>query len=267
MPETFIELVPRCEASLRQSMTALEASDVPFDGYNIPEVVRQGQSYLHTEDVLRLRSEGKFGGGKLLAVHLRTRGRSVAETVERVQLAARSDADIALLVTGDSTNPTENTCVHAHDVLAAQTNVPPLCIGVAADIYRPAWGRWSEKIPAIRRNIARAVFTQPIFHASMLEDIERHTQNLLSRSSVYVGITWISNERNRRYWHERNAVPTDHLPRGKDEATISRNSIVQAIDVVRAVRQQGYSLYVMLMRGTIAQLERVFSSAENYRDI
>ena len=266
MPETFIELVPRCDASLRQSMAELEASGIPFDGYNIPEIVTGNQSFLRPEDLLKLKSNGAISEEKKLVLHLRTREHSAEETLDRLQLIARYNVAIALLVTGDPTLQEQGRCTHAHDVLAACSDHPPLPLGVAADIYQPQWGRWQQKKPFLGTT-AQSVFTQPIFHPSLLEDIALHTKDALQPEQVYVGITWITTDRSRRYWHERNAVPLTHLPQGGSDAEISGNSIAQAADVLRAAKQQQHSIYIMLMRSTIAQLERVISLSENIREI
>lgn len=265
MSETFIEIVPRCEASLCQSMAELEVSGIPFDGYNIPELIRKGSSYLLPEDVLKLREEGKISPQKQLALHLRTRERTVQQTVDRVCLVARHKVNIALLVTGDPLKQ-EEQCTHAHEVIHSQAGQWPIRIGIAADIYQPNWGRWEQKIRAIGKTVD-AVFTQPVFSVSALDDIEQRTRELLRPDQMYTGITWITNERSRRYWHEQNHVPLDHLPRGSSDAEITHNSIAQAADVLRAVKQQGYSIYIMLMRSTIAQLECMISLSENIREI
>ncbi len=265
MPETFIELVPRCDNSLHQSMAELESCAIPFDGYNIPEIIRKGQSYLLPEDVLKLRSEGKISPQKQLALHLRTRERTIQQTLDRIALAARHNVNIALLVTGDPIKQQE-PCTHAHEVITAQTDAFPLRIGVAADIYQPHWGRWNRKIPAIGKTVD-AVFTQPIFSPSVLHEIDQRTNNLLRPDQIYAGITWITTERSRRYWHEQNHVPLDHLPNGNTDAEITQNSIAQAADVLRAIRQQGYSAYIMLMHSTVAQLQSIISTSENIREI
>lgn len=265
MPETFIELIPRCDTSLQQSMTELEASGIPFDGYNIPELIRKGQTYLSPEDIFRLRSEGKISSQKQLAVHLRSRERTVRQTLDRLCHAAGNNVNIALLVTGDPLEE-ETQCTHAHEVICSDIQSEPMRIGVAADIYQPDWGRWDKKIPAIGKTVD-AVFTQPIFSASVLDDIDRRTRSLMKPDQLYAGITWITTERSRRYWQEQNHVPPSHLPQGDGDGQIIQNSIAQAADVLRAVKQQGYSTYIMLMHSTMAQLECIFSLSENIREI
>lgn len=266
MSETFIEIVPRCEASLCQSMAELEVSGIPYDGYNIPELIRKGSSYLLPEDVLKLRIEGKISPQKQLALHLRTRERTVQQTLDRICLVASHKVNIALLVTGDSLQQQEEQCTHAHEVIDSLTDQRPIRIGVTADIYQPNWGRWEQKIQAIGKTVD-TVFTQPVFSVSALDDIDQRTRELLRPDQMYAGITWITNERSRRYWHEQNHVPLDHLPRGSSDAEIAHNSISQAADVLREVRQQGYSIYIMLMRNTISQLQRVMALSENIREI
>lgn len=266
MREIFIELVPRSTAALRQSMTELEATEVPFQGYNIPELISAGQSFLRPEDVLQLRTDGVITPGKQLALHLRTRERSVQETVDRMLLAARNGVDIALLVTGDPVQGNEHHCTHAHEVIASYIPPSSMRVAVAADVYQENWGRWNKKTPAIGKTVD-AVFTQPIFRPSALDAVRQRTQHLLKTNHVYTGIAWMTNERSRRYWHERNGVPLDHLPQGKTDAEIECNSIAQATDVLRAATQQGYSIYIMLMRNTVAQLQNIISQAENIGEI
>lgn len=214
---------------------------------------------------MQLRSQGKISSQKQLAVHLRTRERTVGQTLDRLCLAARNNVNIALLITGDPTDQ-EAQCTHAHEVIYSDIQLQPMRIGVAADLYQPNWGRWEKKVPAIGKTVD-AVFTQPIFHGSILGDIDRRTSGLLRPDQIYAGVTWITTERNRRYWHEQNHVPFDHLPQGNSDAEIVQNSIMQAADTLRAVKQQGYSTYMMLMRSTIAQLERIISLSENIREI
>lgn len=266
-PETFIELVPRCAASLQSSMEELERSETPFDGYNIPELVGSGRSFLRPEDLMQLRSDGRISVQKKLALHLRTRERTVEETSERISLVARHGVNIALLVTGDPVPPIVDRCTHAHDVISSSPlQKPPMHIAVAADIYRPDWGRWNQKVSAIGKTVD-AVFTQPIFDGDTLEEVGRRTHHLLRPDSVFAGITWITTDRGRRYWHEQNGVPENHLPGGTSDADITRNSIGQAADVLRAIRQQGYSTYIMPMRGTLLQLQRILSLSENVREV
>lgn len=246
-------------------MTDLESSGIPFDGYNIPELIRKGQSYLLPEDVLKLRAEGKISPQKQLALHLRTRERTVQQTLDRVCLVARHNVNIALLVTGDPIKQAER-CTYAHEVIAAHTNPLLIRIGVAADIYQPNWGRWEKKIQTVGKTID-AVFTQPIFNVSVLDDIDQRTRDLLRPDQMYAGVTWITTERGRRYWHEQNHVPLNHLPNGSTDAEITQNSIAQAADMLRAIRQQRYSVYIMLMYSTVAQLQRIISKSENMREI
>lgn len=246
-------------------MAELEASDIPFDGYNIPELRRRGWQYLQPEEVMQMRREEKISLQKQLALHLRTRERTVQQTLDRLHLAARHNVNIALLITGDPLQQ-EEQCTHAHEVIIADIHRFPMRIGVAADIYQPHWGRWEKKIPAIGQTVD-AVFTQPIFSASVLDEIDQRTHDFLRADQVYAGITWVTTERSNRYWHEQNHVPLHHLPRGSSDAEITQNSIAQAADVLRAIKQQGYSAYIMLMRNTITQLQRVISLSENVREI
>lgn len=265
MTEIFIELVPRCEGSLRQSMTELEASGIPFDGYNIPELRRRGRHYLQPEEVMRMRREEKISLQKQLALHLRTREKTVQQTLDRLHLAARHHVNIALLITGDSL-PQEERCTHAHEVICADIQGLPMRIGVGADIYQPDWGRWEKKVLAIGKTVD-AVFTQPIFSASVLDEIDQRTHGLLEPSQIYAGVTWLTAERSRRYWHKKNHVPLGHLPPGESDGEITRSSIAQAADVLREVRLRGYSTYIMLMQGTVMQLQQIFSLSENIREI
>lgn len=247
-------------------MAELEASGIPFDGYNIPELVTGNQTFLRPEDVLQLQSNDGITEDKKLVLHLRTRERSAKENLDRLQLIARHTVAMALLITGDPTPREQGHCTHAHTVLAACNGEPPLPLGVAADIYQPHWGRWQQKKPFLGTTV-QGVFTQPIFNPALLEDVAFHTKDALRPEQVYAGITWMTTERSRRYWHERNGVPLSHLPQGNSDAEISMNSIAQAADVLRAAKQQQHSIYIMFMRSTIAQLERIVSLSENIREI
>ena len=193
---------------------------------------------------------------------MRTRERSVEQTITRLQLATRSGVNTALLITGDPIGETKQTCTHAHKVLPVLPETS-LTIAVAVDLYQPNWGRWKHKVDAIREGIVDAVFTQPIFDSSVFQDIEERTHHLLSRENIYAGIAWMGTERSRKYWQEKNGVPPDHLPRGNSAAEISRNSLMQTAEVLRTAKQEGYSVYIMPMQGTRAELERIFSMAEN----
>ncbi len=264
MSETFIELVPRSEASLQESMKELEASGLPFDGYNIPEFVRTNGTYLSPEHIMKLRSAESINPQKQLAIHMRTRERSTHKTVERLKIAAAHNVNKVLLVTGDpSKECLGNT--QAHEVLNA-IDQSPLRLAVAADIYRENWGRWESKIPALKRGIATSVFTQPIFHPSMLDAVQSTTKDLVAAKRVYAGITWMTSHASRRYWHEKNNVPLAHLASGLLDSHVTYNSMKQAADVLRTAKQQGLSTYIMLMRGTVRQLEIVMNMSENLQE-
>ena len=180
MSETFLELVPKSAISLRQSMTELEASGLPFDGYNLPELRRKDQQFLQPEELMQMRLEGSISEKKQLTLHLRTRERSVQETIDRLRLATRSGVDLALLVTGDPLAEADSFCMHAQNVLPMLSKTP-LKIAVGADLYQPHWGRWGQKIDAIHSGIVDAVFTQPIFDPSVFHDIDERTRDLLPR--------------------------------------------------------------------------------------
>ncbi len=83
---------------------------------------------------------------------------------------------------------------------------------------------------------------------------------------VYAGITWITNSKSREYWHAMNNVPLEFLPSGESDDTIRHNSISQSADMLRLVRQQGFSQYVMLMRGKLEELQQIFSLSESIRE-
>lgn len=265
MSETFIELVPRSEVSLQESMKELEASGLPFDGYNIPEFVRANGTYLSPEQIMKLRSEEGINPTKKLAIHMRTRDASVAQTIGRLESAAAHAVNTILLVTGDSTS-TSNGCTHAHDVLDTMTK-SPLGLAVAADLYRENWGRWERKIPALKRGIATSVFTQPIFHPSMLDAVRFTINEVVPSEKIYAGITWMTSHASRRYWHEKNNVPLAHLAGGLLDSHVTYNSMKQAADVLRTARQQGLSTYIMLMRGTVRQLEIIMNMSENVQEL
>lgn len=264
MSETFIELVPRSQASLQESMKELETSGLPFDGYNIPEFVRANGTYLSPEQIMKLRSAEGINPAKQLAIHMRTRDTSVTDTISRLESAAAHAVNTILLVTGDPTNAS-NGCTHAHDVLDAMTK-SPLGLAVAADLYQENWGRWENKIPALKRGVATAVFTQPIFHPSMLDAVHARINDLVPAKKVYAGITWMTSHASRRYWHEKNNVPLAHLASGLLDSHVTYNSMKQAADVLRTARQQGVSTYIMLMRGTIRQLEIIMNMSENVQE-
>lgn len=266
MQQTFLELVPRCQPSLRQSMNELEALDISFDGYNIPELVTGTRAFLTPEEILQIQSQDSFARNKKLILHLRTRKHSVQHTLDRLQLIAQHRVSMALLVTGDPAEHEQGPCTHAHDVVAACEHGSPLPLAVAADVYQPDWGRWQHKKPFLGTAI-HSVFTQPIFHTSFFEDIASHTKDALQPEQVHIGITWMTTERTRRYWHERNSVPLGHLPKGNSEAEIRKNSIAQAVDILRSAKQQQYSIYIMFMRNTIQQLQQVLEKAENIQEI
>ncbi len=264
MSETFIELVPRSEASLQASMKELEASGIAFDGYNIPEFVRANGTYLSPEQIMKLRFIESINPNKQLAIHMRTRDASVTDTISRLESAAAHAVNTILLVTGDPAKKS-NGCTHAHDVLDAMAE-SPLGLAVAADLYQKNWGRWENKIPALRRGIATSVFTQPIFHPSMLDVVRSTINDLVRPEKVYAGITWMTSHASRRYWHEKNNVPLAHLAGGVLDSHITHNSMKQAADVLRATRQQGLSTYIMLMRGTVRQLEIIMNMSENLQE-
>ena len=266
MQETFIELVPRSASSLCEEMRQVEQMDISFQGYNLPELKRQKSSFLSPEHMMQMRKKAELSPEKKLALHLRTQERNVVENIERVRLMAMHGVDIALLVTGDAFDPGEEPATCAHNVLDGIT-VPMggIEIAVGADLYMKQWGRWGHKIPAIQKGIVGSTFTQPIFHPQTLASLHENIGNFLPEK-VYAGITWISNAKSREYWHRKNNVPAEFLPSGESDETIRYNSISQSADILRLVRQQGFSQYVMLMSGRLEELQQIFSLSENIRE-
>ena len=261
MTETFIELVPRDAPSLLVTMAELEHSDVPFDGYNIPELIGKQQHYLSPEEMCALRRDGRIHHEKKLVVHLRTRDRTRGATLDRLRLAARSRIDMALLVSGDACEGAYDSGVRTKNVLRVCDPVP-LPLGVVADIYRHDWKQCHEKQDAIRVGIVDALFTQPIFDPSLFDEIHAYTDALVPREKVFAGITWIGSERSRRYWNEKNSVPLSLLPKGASDAEIKANSLAKSADVLQRARELGSSIYIMLMRNTVCELRSLLLLAE-----
>ncbi len=266
MQETYIELVPRSGESLQTDMQRVESMNIAFQGYNLPELKRPKTSFLTPEQMMAMRQQGELARGKKLALHLRTQERDVAQNIDRIHHLAHHGVDIALLVTGDAFDPTQEPATCAHNVLEGiQAPIENIELAVGADLYMPEWGRWRRKNEAMQRGIVSATFTQPVFHPQVLETFTENTR-YLSPEKIYAGITWVTNGKSRDYWQTMNNVPSKYLPSGEADDTIRRNSISQAADTLKLVRQQGYSAYVMLMRGSLEDLQEIFATAENIRE-
>lgn len=262
MQETFIELVPRSAESLQEDMRQVEAMGISFQGYNLPELKRQKSSFLSPEEMMHMR----LSPTKKLALHLCTQERAVTENIERIRLMAVNGVDITLLVTGDAFDPGKEPATCAHDVLdGIEKPVENIEIAVGADLYMNQWGRWGRKTDAIQRGIVGSTFTQPIFHPQTLDSLCKNTRDF-PKEKVYAGITWITSAKSREYWHTMNSVPLKFLPSGEADDTIRSNSISQSADMLRLIRQQGLSQYVMLMRGALEELQQIFSLSENMRE-
>ncbi len=265
MQETFIELVPRAADSLQGEMAALEQRDIAFDGFNLPELKRKTGTFLTPEELMTLHAAGRLSPEKKLALHLRTQERSVGANIERIQTLAAAGVDIALLVTGDAFDPGQEPATCAHQVLDAIDCPMGINIAAGADLYMPEWGRWGKKQPAIKRGVVDSAFTQPVFHPEVLGSLGKQSEPF-SKEALYAGITWVTSAKSRDYWRTTNQVPEKHLPSGESDDVIRRNSIAQAAEIFRLAKQEGYSTYIMLMRGTLADLEEIFKLSENNRD-
>ncbi len=265
MQETFIELVPHSAESLQKDIRQVQSMDIEFHGFNFPELKRKKTSFLTPEQMMALRSQGNLAEDKKLALHLRTQERNVAGNIERIRLCASQGVDIALLVTGDAFDAKLSSVTCSHDVLEGMEHpMENIEIAVGADLYHQHWGRWSNKISAIRNKIVGSVFTQPIFLPETLLALQSKTTGL-PPEKVYAGITWVTNAKSRDYWHEMNQVPLTHLPSGESDQVIRRNSIAQSSEILQMAKQQGLSQYVMLMKGTLDDLEMIFSLSEKSR--
>jgi 5,10-methylenetetrahydrofolate reductase len=266
MQETFIELVPRTAESLQTEMKDLEQRDISFQGYNLPELRRQKVTFLTPEELMFMRMEGAISPDKKLALHLRTQERDVATNIERIRLLATHGVDMALLVTGDAFDPGQEPATCAHHVLKKMDQpIEAIDIAVGADLYMPQWGRWEQKTDAMHRGVVTAAFTQPIFHPETVAGLAQQT-TALPNEKLYAGVTWITHAKGREYWSLMNHVPVAHLPAGESDQTIRANSISQSAEILRLVRQQGYSSYLMPIRGTLDDLETIFALSENNRD-
>lgn len=266
MQETFIELVPRSVQSLQENMRQVEAMNISFQGYNFPELKRHNSIFLSPEEMMCMRSNDQVSPAKKLALHLRTQERNVAENIKRIQCMAMHGVDIALLVTGDAFDPGKEPATCAHNVLdGMDTPIENIEIAVGADLYMNQWGRWERKLQAIKKGIVDSTFTQPIFHPQTLASLSENTGDF-PLEKVYAGITWMANAKSREYWHTVNNVPLDLLPCGESDDTIRHNSVSQSADILRFARQQGFSQYVMLMRGKLEELQQIFSLSENIQE-
>lgn len=258
--KTSIELVPRTQKQLLQEMQDVTLMDIPHDGFNFPELRRKKGVFLSPEELMALRREGLLAPEKELTLHLRTCDLPIDATLLRLRDATRSSVTRALLITGDYIDGMERHGIFAHELLPHLTESNDLAIGVGLDPYQQGFGRWPQKMDAIRRGVVESAFTQPLFHPSQLDGILDQTNGMIMPSNIFIGITWVTSTKGRDYWHRQNAVPLSLLPRGEASDTIRQNSIAQAIDVLRAANTAKFSVYIMMMNGTLHELRHVLSS-------
>lgn len=257
--KTSIELVPRTREQLLQEIQDIARMGIPHDGFNLPELRRKRATFLSPEELMALRAEGMLAPEKELTLHLRTCDLPIDATLLRLRDAAQSSVTRALLITGDHIDGKERRGVFAHELLPHLTKTRDPAIGVGLDPYQPKFGRWSQKIDAIRQGVVDSVFTQPLFHPSQLDHVLDRTKDILQLSNVFIGITWVTSAKGREYWHRQNSVPFPLLPQGEADDTIRKNSIAQAIDLLQASSSSGCSRYLMLMQGTIEELRYVLA--------
>lgn len=258
--KTSIELVPRTREQLLQEMEDIAQMDIPYDGFNLPELRRKKGVFLSPEELMAMRTEGMLAPEKELTLHLRTSDLPIDATLLRLRDATRSSVTRALLITGDPIDGGERHGILAHELLPHLTEINDLAIGVGLDPYQPGFGRWPQKMDAIRRGVVNSIFTQPLFHPSQLDQVLDQTNDVIMPSHVFIGISWVTSTKGRDYWHRQNAVPLSLLPQGEANDTIRQNSIAQAINVLRAANTAKCSVYVMMMNGTLQELKHLLEA-------
>jgi len=201
--------------------------------------------------------------GKELVLHLRSQdSQTVSQATQRINKLLSKKIKEILLITWDIYSNTNN-------MLTTDAVINTLWkkekLSICADIYNDNWWRFDKKIPFLRQNNSANIYTQPIFHNEVFRKIEEKRVQLgvpQWKANIYIWITWINNVKTRDYWKNTNKVPEKYLPKWDTNESIKKNSIAQTIDVLKHIKKENYSSYIMLMQSKVKDLLLIQNKVE-----
>lgn len=247
MKRISIELVPRDEAALRESLSVVQKEATGVDVINIPDLLR-----------LPMRSyEGAVIAKEYFPAsmpHIRAMDIDLAAELPMKDFLRAHAIDEVLVIQGDPPQdmtkkvyPTTTTDV----IRKFHAEMPEVKVYAGIDQYR---GSMCDELYRVKRKLqagAAGFFTQPFFDLRYLALYE----DMLSGLDVYWGVAPVMSERSQSYWERKNKVvfPRDFAPTLDWSIAFTRR-------VMSFVEERGESLYVMPIKANLeAYLQGIFA--------
>jgi len=263
IPKTAIELIPRNKEYLINKIQ--EIQDCNYDIVNLPHLRDRKWwevCFMAPEEIASI--ENILPEGKELVLHLRSQdSHTNSQAITRINTLLSKKIKEILLITWD-TYVNKNEVVTTHAILESiwiQEKV-----SICADLYHQDWWRFHKKIPFLKKNNTANIYTQPVFCNTIFEKIEKNKVQLWIpqwKTNIYIWITWICNSKTRDYWKNTNKVPEKYLPKWDTNEKIKENSIAQTIDILKHIKKEKYSSYIMLMQSKVKDLLSIQNKVEN----
>ena len=247
MKRISIELVPRDEAALRESLAVVKQHAAHADVINIPDLLR-----------LPMRSyEGAAVAKeyfKAAMPHIRAMDIDLSAELPMKDFLRAQEIREVLVIQGDPPQdmtkkvyPTTSTDV----IRKFREEMPEVKVYAGIDQYR---GSLSQELYRIKRKLqagAAGFFTQPFFDMRFLSVYADMLQGL----EVYWGVSPVMSARSQSYWERKNHVVFPHA----FEPTLDW-SVAFAKEVMDFAEREGNNVYLMPIKTNLeAYLEGVLA--------
>lgn len=246
MKRISIELVPRDEAALRESLAVVKQHAAHADVINIPDLLR-----------LPMRSyEGAAVAKeyfKAAMPHIRAMDIDLSAELPMKDFLRAQEIREVLVIQGDPPQdmtkkvyPTTSTDV----IRKFREEMPEVKVYAGIDQYR---GSMSDELYRVKRKLqagAAGFFTQPFFDLRYLSVYE----DMLTGLDVYWGVAPVMSERSQSYWERKNKVvfPQEFTPTLDWSIEFTRR-------VMAFAQERDESIYIMPIKANLeAYLAGIF---------
>ncbi len=239
MTEISIELVPRCESSLRKELEIVRNHFPTIDRINIPDILR-----------FDMRSwQGCRIAGETFSKtipHLRAIDFDPNVPLPIGKDLSAKKIEAVLVITGDLPQDMGHKCYRTNSlemIRRLKRELPGVKIYAGMDPYRNGI---KEEIDYVRAKIdagAEAFFSQPFFDLRLMEIY----QGFMHNCTVYWGVSPVLTENSQNYWENKNnaVFPPDFQP----TLEWNRNFAKKALEFARSNND---NVYFMPIRTDIA---------------